>query len=86
MGLDSQPIQKLPVSELPQKLTIPNMERILYIKQAFQSGMSIDQIHGYTHIDPFFLYNIKEIIDFEEEIRRAGSESNLDTLDVSQLL
>ena len=84
-GLDSQSIEKLPVSELPQKLTIPNMERILYIKQAFQSGMSIDQIHGYTHIDPFFLYNIKEIIDFEEEIRRAGSESNLDALDVSQL-
>ena len=73
-GLDSQPIQKLPVSELPQKLTIPNMERILYIKQAFQSGMSIEQIHGYTHIDPFFLYNIKEIIDFEEEVRKAGSE------------
>ena len=64
-GLDNHPLEKLPLSEIPSKLTIPNIERLFYIKQALRLEMSIDQLHDYTQIDPFFLYNIKEIVDFE---------------------
>ena len=64
-GLDNHPLEKLPLSEIPSKLTIPNIERLFYIKQALLLGMSIDQLYDYTQIDPFFLYNIKEIVDFE---------------------
>ena len=64
-GLDNHPLEKLPLSEIPSKLTIPNIERLFYIKQALRLGMSIDQLYDYTQIDPFFLYNIKEIVDFE---------------------
>ena len=64
-GLDNHPLEKLPLSEITSKLTIPNIERLFYIKQALQLGMSINQLHDYTQIDPFFLYNIKEIVDFE---------------------
>ena len=80
-GLDNHPLQKLPLSELPQKLTIPNVDRIFYIKEAFQRGMSLDQIHSYTKIDPFFLYNIKEITEFEaemEKLRNEGEQENLE--------
>ncbi len=72
-GLDNHPLKELPLSELPQKLTIPNVERIFYIKQAFRRGLSVDHIHSYTKIDPFFLYNIKEIVEFEEELRKSGN-------------
>ncbi len=64
-GLDNHPLEKLPLSEIPSKLTITNIERLFYIKQALRLGMSIDQLYDYTQIDPFFLYNIKEIVDFE---------------------
>ena len=64
-GLDNHPLEKLSLSEIPSKLTIPNIERLFYIKQALRLGMSIDQLYDYTQIDPFFLYNIKEIVDFE---------------------
>jgi len=64
-GLDNHPLEKLSLSEIPSKLTIPNIERLFYIKQALLLGMSIDQLYDYTQIDPFFLYNIKEIVDFE---------------------
>ena len=64
-GLDNHPLEKLPLSEIPSKLTIPNIERLFYIKQALRLGMSVDQLYDYTQIDPFFLYNIKEIVDFE---------------------
>ena len=65
-GLDNHPLEKLSLSEIPSKLTIPNIERLFYIKQALLLGMSIDQLYDYTQIDPFFLYNIKEIVDFEK--------------------
>ncbi|HIC00291.1 TPA: carbamoyl-phosphate synthase large subunit [Candidatus Poribacteria bacterium] len=64
-GLDNHPLENLSLSELPSKLTIPNTERLFYIKRALQLEMSIDQIYDYTKIDPFFLYNVKEIVDFE---------------------
>ena len=67
-GLDNHELEELPLSELDQKFTVPNVERIFYIKQALRQRMSIDQIHGYTKIDPFFLYNIKQIVDFEAEL------------------
>lgn len=67
-GLDNHELEELPLSELDQKFTVPNVERIFYIKQALRQRMSVDQIHGYTKIDPFFLYNIKEIVDFEAEL------------------
>ena len=35
--------------------------------------MSIEEIHAYTHIDPFFLYNLKEIVDFEKTL--SGSDA-----------
>ncbi|MGQ9610014.1 MAG: carbamoyl-phosphate synthase large subunit [bacterium] len=66
-GLEDPNI-KVDMSELPGKLAIPNPERLFYIKYAFQSGMSIDQIYAYTKIDKFFLYNIKEIVDMEKKL------------------
>ena len=65
-GLDNHPLDELPLSELPSKLSIPNVKRIFYIKAAIVRGMSIEEIYTYTHIDPFFLYNLKEIVDFEK--------------------
>ena len=67
-GLDNHPLEALPLSEFDQKFTVPNVERIFYIKQALRQRMSVEQIHSYTKIDPFFLYNIKEIVDFEMEL------------------
>ena len=67
-GLDNHPLDELPLSELPSKLSIPNVKRIFYIKAALARGMSIEEIYAYTHIDPFFLYNLKEIVDFENTL------------------
>ena len=67
-GFDNHPLEELPISELSSKLTIPNVERIFYIKSALKRGMSIDDIYSYTHIDPFFLYNLQEIVDFEKSL------------------
>jgi carbamoyl-phosphate synthase large subunit len=53
------------------KLNIPGAERIWYIAQAMRMGMSIETIHEHTHIDPWFLNNMKQIIAMEETIKKA---------------
>src|SRR6266700_1462620 len=52
------------------KLSIPNADRIFYLAQAFQDGMSIDEIFELTKIDRWFLRNVEEIA--EEAHRRLG--------------
>jgi carbamoyl-phosphate synthase large subunit len=44
------------------KLAIPNAERIFYLAQAFQDGMSIDEVFELTKIDRWFLRNLAEIV------------------------
>lgn len=50
------------------KLRTPNSERIFYIGDALRAGFSVEDIYFLTGIDPWFLHNIKEIVDIEEEI------------------
>ena len=56
-------------SVIKAKLKTPNAERIWYIAQAMRTGMSIQDIYELTWIDPWFLDNIRQIIEMEEEIK-----------------
>jgi carbamoyl-phosphate synthase large subunit len=51
--------------QLVNKLKNGNPERIFYIKHAFESGMSLPEVHELTGVDPWFLENIQEIIEME---------------------
>jgi carbamoyl-phosphate synthase large subunit len=55
--------------ELKNNLRVPNALRILYIKQAIKKGYSIDEIYKLTMIDPWFLENIRQIFELEEQIK-----------------
>jgi len=47
----------------------PTAERLWYIAEAIRRGFSIEEIYELSRIDPWFLNNIKEIVDLEENIR-----------------
>jgi hypothetical protein len=47
-------------------------ERIFYIRHAFRAGFKIDAVYLLTNIDRWFLHNIKEIVEMEEELAKAG--------------
>jgi carbamoyl-phosphate synthase large subunit len=57
------------INVIKARLKTPGPERIWYIAQAMRDGMSIQEIHELTWIDPWFLYNIKQIIDMEERVK-----------------
>jgi len=54
---------------IKNKLRVPNWERLWYIGDALRCGMTVDTIFEHSKIDRWFLHNIREIIEFEEEIR-----------------
>jgi carbamoyl-phosphate synthase large subunit len=60
------------VEEVRKKLLTPNADRIFYIRYGLHLGMSPEEIHKLTGIDPWFLSNIQEITDLEHEIRSYG--------------
>ena len=57
------------VEKIKKKLKIPSAERMWYVAQALRTGMSVQEIYEHSMIDPWFLNNLREIIEMEEEIR-----------------
>jgi carbamoyl-phosphate synthase large subunit len=53
---------------IQRMLRWPNWERLWYIAEAFRAGFDVETIHALSHIDPWFLSNIQEIVEFEERI------------------
>ncbi|GAH89997.1 unnamed protein product, partial [marine sediment metagenome] len=65
-GLGSDGKDNIGEELLNSKLSIPNQDRVFYIKYAFEKGRSVEEISSYTKIDPWFLFNIKQLVDFEK--------------------
>jgi carbamoyl-phosphate synthase large subunit len=59
--------------EIRATLATPCAERVWHLRYAFKDGMTVDEIHELTAIDPWFLDNLKEIVELEEELRRQPS-------------
>jgi carbamoyl-phosphate synthase large subunit len=72
-----------PRDVIQQKLVTPNDARIFYIRHAMRSGFSNEEIHNLSKIDPWFLAQLRELVDEEkvllqdlpgwEDLRRAKS-------------
>ncbi len=54
--------------ELKAKMKIPNAERIWYVAQGLRNGITVEEIHELTSIDPWFLNNIRMILEIERRI------------------
>src|SRR3569623_1911425 len=57
---------------LRHQLRVPGPERIWYVGDAFRAGLSVEEIHELSHIDPWFLAQIEELIELEQQVKSAA--------------
>jgi carbamoyl-phosphate synthase large subunit len=67
--------EKIEPKILTQRLVTPHPERLTYVRYALRQGYSIKQIEKMTSIDPWFLYQLKEINDMQLELEKHPMES-----------
>lgn len=59
----------LSLRQLKDKLRINCWDKLWYIAEAFRKKISEQEINSLTGIDPWFLYNIKDIVEYEEKLK-----------------
>jgi carbamoyl-phosphate synthase large subunit len=70
-GTPSQPT----LDEIVQRLHTPTAERIWFIRYALKAGMPVEEVHQRTKIDPWFLHNLRDIIEVEDRLRAFQDSS-----------
>jgi carbamoyl-phosphate synthase large subunit len=55
---------------LTKRLVTPHPERLQYLRYALCNGMTVQEIHRVTGIDPWFLYQLKEITEMQQELEK----------------
>jgi carbamoyl-phosphate synthase large subunit len=67
--------EKIEPKILTQRLVTPHPERLPYIRYALRQGHTVKQLAKMTSIDPWFLYQLKEINDMQLELEKHPMES-----------
>jgi len=62
--------EKIEPRILTQRLVTPHPERLMYVRYALHQGMTVKELHKMTSIDPWFLYQLKEVTATEKELAR----------------
>ena len=67
--------EELEPRRLTQRLVTPQPERINYIRFAFDRGLTVREVARYTGMDPWFLFQIREICEAQKELRLLDAET-----------
>jgi carbamoyl-phosphate synthase large subunit len=68
-------LEDVPDDELQRKLARPNSQRFSYITYALEHGWSIDEIYRLSRIDPWFLDQLKQVMEIQEQIESVPPAS-----------
>jgi carbamoyl-phosphate synthase large subunit len=60
-------------TKLNRKLTVPSQGRLYYVRYALKMGWSVQQVHEATNIDPWFLDQLCQLVDFEQRLEAHDS-------------
>ncbi|MFJ3047800.1 carbamoyl-phosphate synthase large subunit [Herbaspirillum chlorophenolicum] len=85
VGVDGMNEKTTDRETIEEELGEPGPDRIWYVGDAFAQGFSLEEVHGLTHIDPWFLSQIKEIVDIELWLEKDVSLESLDKATLFQL-
>ncbi|MFZ6655971.1 carbamoyl-phosphate synthase large subunit [Undibacterium sp. TJN19] len=82
VGVDGMNEKTQDRETLEKELGEPGPDRIWYVGDAFAQGFTLEEVHQLTHIDPWFLVQIKDIVDIELWL----DEQSLDSVDKALML
>ncbi len=83
-GVDGFNLKTVDPEKIGDELAYPRGERLWYVADAFGIGMSLEEVFGYTKIDPWFLAQIKELVDIELTLDKK-SLSEIDATEMRDL-
>lgn len=63
------------MEKVKEKIRIPNDERLFYLRYGLKLGLTVDELYELSKIDRWFIDNIKQIVELEEEIKRVRCAS-----------
>src|SRR6266536_1668089 len=67
--------EKIEPKILTKRLVTPHPERLAYVQYALRQGHTVKQVAKMTSMDPWFLYQLKEINDQQLELEKHPMES-----------
>ena len=67
---------------LKQRISIPSPDRLWFVADGFRKGLSLEEVFEFSKIDPWFLVQIKDIVNEEMNLEK----STLNALDFDDLL
>jgi carbamoyl-phosphate synthase large subunit len=60
---------------IAKRLITPNPERLGYIRFAFERGYTLEQVQEMTNIDPWFLRNLREVVELQQQMRAKSLDT-----------
>jgi carbamoyl-phosphate synthase large subunit len=76
----AQDFHTKPLSELMELLSVPTSERQFIMYEALRKGASVDELNEKTFIKPWFINQMKELVELEEEILKHKGRALPDAL------
>jgi carbamoyl-phosphate synthase large subunit len=71
-GKSASALEKLDEGLIPNRLITPNPDRLPYIRYAFEKGWTIEQVQELTAIDPWFLRQVRDLVNLELEMKSSS--------------
>ncbi len=71
-GLGDDKFKRLSLDELKERLSVPSSKRIFLMYEALRKGAAVSQLYKLTHIGEWFIREIKELVEFEEELLKVS--------------
>ncbi len=62
----------LPLEELKSRLAYPSSERVFLMYEALRKGLSVDELYNLTYIGKWFIKEMKEMVEFEQDLLKSG--------------
>ncbi len=81
-GCDNKDLWGTPLQpsldDIRAKIAVPMADRVWYLRYAIKAGMTNEQIHEITSIDPWFIDELQQIVEVEEELRAVKNWQSID--------